>query len=229
MSVNAVAARAGQSVAARRRGRPAPPLAARPPSRRALLTQGREAFQGRWNCEGGPFAPPPPTGCAAPLPSAARRGVLLWGSLALLALRALALYVVQAAMAEEEGAAAFAQMGLASALPSVCAALLGASALLSAAFVATQLALGCCRQFGVEGPPRPAAKPKPKPPSKAEEEAAAAADAAAAAERLAAASAGAAAALAIALEEGTNGRPAAKPKPKPKAGKKPKAKAAEMV
>ena len=33
-------------------------------------------------------------------------------------------------MAEAEGAAAFAQMGLASALPSVCAALLGASALL---------------------------------------------------------------------------------------------------
>ena len=84
-------------------------------------------------------------GCAAPLPVNTRRALLLWGSATQIVARGFALYVMQAAMADDEAAAAFSAVGIVSSLPMLCASLLAVSGSLSLSLLLTELMVGGCR------------------------------------------------------------------------------------
>jgi hypothetical protein len=84
-------------------------------------------------------------GCAAPLPVNTRRALLLWGSATQIVARGFALYVMQAAMADDEAAAAFSAVGVVSSLPMLCASLLAVSGSLSLSLLLTELMVGGCR------------------------------------------------------------------------------------
>ena len=84
-------------------------------------------------------------GCAAPMPLKTRRALMLWGSATQLVGRGFALYVMQAAMADDEAAAAFSAVGVVSSLPMLCASLLAVSGSLSLSLLLTELMVGGCR------------------------------------------------------------------------------------
>ena len=84
-------------------------------------------------------------GCVAPLPLNTRRALMLWGSATQLVGRGFALYVMQAAMADDEAAAAFSAVGVVSSLPMLCASLLAVSGSLSLSLLLTELMVGGCR------------------------------------------------------------------------------------